>query len=53
MKGNIVVVGAAFVVDSTANGERSLSYELVVGDGIVLRNDNATWHDISTELPSL
>lgn len=43
MNGNVVVVGIVLVVDAVVNDSGDLSFEfVVVGDGIVLRNDNAT-----------
>lgn len=50
MKGKIVVVDVVVVVVDVVE---NLSLELIKGDGIVLRNDSATWHVISTELPNL
>lgn len=52
IKGNIVVVDVD-VVDVVVMDDDNLSFEFVAGDGIVLRNDSATWHVISTELPNL
>jgi hypothetical protein len=42
MKGKTVVVEVVVVVVVVVNEERILSFEFVGGDGIVLRNDNAT-----------
>lgn len=53
MKGKIVVVEGRAVVVVVSNGSCDLSFEFIMGDGMVLRNDNATWHVISTELPNL
>lgn len=54
MNGKIVVVEIALVVGSAVSSVGNLSLEFVfAGDGMVLRNDNATWHVISTELPNL
>lgn len=52
MNGNIVVVGVVLVDDTVVDDNGNLSFEfVVVGDGIVLRNDRATEQVTSTELP--
>jgi hypothetical protein len=53
MKGKIVVVEVVDVDVVVVSDDRNFSFEFVTGDGIVLRNDKATWHVISTELPNL
>lgn len=54
MKGKIVVVDGLSVDVAVVCDDGNLSLEFVVdGDGIVFRNDSATWHVISTELPNL
>ena len=44
IKGKIVVVDVVVVVVDVVvvNGDENLSLEAVMGDGMVLRNDNAT-----------
>lgn len=41
MKGNVVVVDGFGVDIVVVNDDIYLSFELIVGDGIVFRNDNA------------
>lgn len=41
MKGNVVVVVGLGVDVVVVNVDRYLSFEFIVGDGIVFKNDNA------------